>query len=83
MFAQALARAARFLKLEFFGKTDDVWHRAISAFFYRAQWLMHRIEMTVEEEAIKRKHFIYNEGGPSKLTVFPGDCWSVVLWSVS
>jgi hypothetical protein len=32
MFAQALARAARFLKLEFFGKTDDVWHRAISAF---------------------------------------------------
>jgi hypothetical protein len=60
-----------------FGETDDVWHRAISVFFYRAQWLKHRIEMTVEEEAIKRKHFIYNEGGPSKLTVFPGDCWSV------
>jgi hypothetical protein len=44
----------------FFGKTDDVWHRAISVFFYRAQWLKHRIEMTVEEEAIKRKHFVYN-----------------------
>jgi hypothetical protein len=43
-----------------FGKTDDVWHRAISVFFYRAQWLKHRIEMTVEEEAIKRKHFVYN-----------------------
>jgi len=77
MFAQALARAARFLKLEFFGKTDDVWHRAISAFFYRAQWLMHRIEMTVEEEAIKRKHFVYNTIAGTELSKQRGWTWQI------
>jgi hypothetical protein len=64
-----------------FGETDNVWHRAISVFFYRAQWLKHRIEMTVEAEAIKRKHFVYNTIAGTELSKQRG--WTEQIDGVS
>jgi len=93
MLAQALARAARFLKLEFLANPTTCGivlflfsFIELSGWSIGLRWRLKRKQLrgnTSSTTPLLALNCPNNEVGPSKLTVFPGDCRSVVLWSVS